>query len=70
MKKFFNLLKSAIIFLKDALVGVFSILKFLLGKCWKLILIIFGALFGIKLAKQAISKEGMDRLTVKNSFRK
>ena len=51
MNKFFKLLKSAIIFLKDALVGVFSILKFLLGKCWKLILIIFGALFGIKLAK-------------------
>ena len=57
MKKFFNLLKSAIIYLKDALVGVFSILKFLLGKCWKIILIVFGALFGIKLAKQAISKE-------------
>ena len=66
MKKFFNLLKSAIIFLKDALVGVFSILKFLLGKCWKLILIIFGALFGIKLAKQAISKHTGDMSIDKN----
>ena len=61
MNKFFNLLKSSIIFLKDVLVGVFCILKFLLGKCWKLIIISFGALFGIKLAKQAISKEGKDR---------
>ena len=43
------------------LISVFAILwqliKYLIGKCWKLILIIFGALFGIKLAKQAISKE-------------
>ena len=70
MKKFFNLLKSAIIFLKDALIGVFSILKFLLGKCWKLILIIFGAFFGIKLAKQVIINDGMDRLIVENCFRK
>ena len=70
MNKFFKLLKSVIIFLKDALVGVSSILKFLIGKRWKLILIIFGALFGIKLAKQTISNDGMDRLIVKNGFRK
>ena len=57
MKKATNILKSGIILIKDLIVGLFSVLKFLLGKVWKIILIILSALFGIKLAKQAISKE-------------
>ena len=57
MKKVFNILKSGIILIKDVFVGLFSVLRFLLGKVWKFVLIIFSALFGIKLAKQAISKE-------------
>ena len=57
MKKVTNILKSGIILIKDLIVGLFSVLKFLLGKVWKILLIILSALFGIKLAKQAISKE-------------
>ena len=57
MKKATNILKSGIILIKDLIVGLFSVLKFLLCKVWKIILIILSALFGIKLAKQAISKE-------------
>ena len=57
MKKVTNILKSGIILVKDLIIGLFSVLKFLLGKVWKFILIILGALFGIKLAKEAISKE-------------
>lgn len=57
MKDIWSLIKKLFSTFGSIIVIVWKSLLFLLGKVWKFILIILGALFGIKLAKQAISKE-------------
>jgi hypothetical protein len=57
MKDLWALIKKLFSTCVTAFVIVWKMIKFLLVKVWRLVLIIFGAMFGIKLAKQAISKE-------------
>ena len=70
MKDIWSLIKKLFSTCTTAVVIVWKVIVYLLGKVWKFVVIIFSALFGIKLAKQAISNDGMDRLIVENSFRK
>ena len=57
MKDIWSLIKKLFSTCTTAVVIVWKVIVYLLGKVWKFVLIIFSALFGIKLAKQAISKE-------------
>ena len=57
MKLLWDAIKKSFALVISVFAILWQLLKYLLGKCWKFILIIFSALFGIKLAKQAISRE-------------
>jgi hypothetical protein len=57
MKDLWSLIKKVFSTLITAFVIVVKVAKYLLVKCFRYVLIILGAMFGIKLAKQAISKE-------------
>lgn len=57
MKDLWSLIKKLFSTLITVFVIVWKVVKYLLVKCFKYVIVIFTALFGIKLARQTLSKE-------------